>query len=488
MRARFLVGPILMGILLLGLGLVLHLKAGQVHPVSQTSGTASSLPGPLAVMTGTDSCSGRGCHGSFEPRRNNSGVQQNEYLTWLNQDRHALAYQVLFNQRSLDMVAKLGMKDESGKIIPAHENVRCLACHTNPLVAETNKDSTAASFIAQERSTGVGCESCHGPAHGWLKDHTVPTYRKKPEEQLKANMVPQWSLASYAERCAGCHIGSPAMKEAVIQIPVRDMNHDFIAAGHPRLNFEFSVFLANIPPHWSKTDEEQRPAEAQVWAVGQIESARAALELLADQAAPMEKAAGPRPWPEFAEYDCFACHHELPGAKWPADWRHTKEHYAGRVPGTLHVPRVPGTLPWGSWYFSMPHLLASQASFADPTLAKELTTIKEEMQLPTQDRTKVAEQARATAKAMHAWRNSAANKIDAADLKRLIQTDRVQALARNSWDDAMQVYLAVSALDPQARTLLDEWNKALAFPPGKEGGRNDSPAGFDPTKLPDLKR
>ena len=30
-------------------------------------------------------------------------------------------------------------------------------------------------------------------------------------------------------------------------MPLRDVDHDMLAAGHPRLEFEFAAFMANIP-------------------------------------------------------------------------------------------------------------------------------------------------------------------------------------------------------------------------------------------------
>ena len=49
-----------------------------------------------------------------------------------------------------------------------------------------------------------------------------------------------------AQVCVGCHVGAPA-KDGV---PARDLNHDLMAAGHPRLIFELSSYQANMPPHW----------------------------------------------------------------------------------------------------------------------------------------------------------------------------------------------------------------------------------------------
>src|SRR5262249_43821647 len=52
---------------------------------------------------------------------------------------------------------------------------------------------------------------------------------------------------------------------------------------HPRLNFEFATFLANLPRHWKEAlGGKSDPARGMTaWALGQVVSARAALELLA---------------------------------------------------------------------------------------------------------------------------------------------------------------------------------------------------------------
>src|SRR5205807_1861790 len=88
--------------------------------------------------------------------------------------------------------------------------------------------------------------------------------------------------ARLAETCVGCHVGSPA----VPAFPgARDVNHDLIAAGHPRLNFEFAAFLFNLPRHWNEEKKTPSPgAEGGTWVVGQAITAKAALELLAHRA------------------------------------------------------------------------------------------------------------------------------------------------------------------------------------------------------------
>ena len=86
----------------------------------------SFLSLPLA---GTGSCSARGCHGGIEPVLDAALCRQNEYADWAH-DRHADAYRVLFNKRSQQMVKLLGGPAK------AHEDARCLACHTNPQLAK----------------------------------------------------------------------------------------------------------------------------------------------------------------------------------------------------------------------------------------------------------------------------------------------------------------------------------------------------------------
>jgi hypothetical protein len=189
----------------------------------------------------------------------------------------------LLEERSRQIVARLG---ESA----AHENVRCLACHVNPSVA-TRADEVALHL------EGVDCEACHGNAGTWIASHTTD----------QTGMAKLASTAERAKVCAGCHVGAPKSETA----PLRDVNHDLIAAGHPRLNFDYLTYLRALPPHWTeseRTPQGRRPRNPDVAdaAIGSAAVAGASLHLLADRATR-------GPWPEFADFDCSACHHDLPG-------------------------------------------------------------------------------------------------------------------------------------------------------------------------------
>jgi hypothetical protein len=405
----------------------------------------AAAPASLA-MTGTASCSGRSCHGGIEPAKDHP-VLRDEYTRWLAADRHANAYAVLFEKRAVDMAKHLG-------IAKAHEEPRCLACHTNPLAAgqalarlpKEIPPSQVSPLMREERLFGVGCESCHGSAEKWLGPHTEAAWQKMSAEKKWTDygMVPVHDPLVLAKQCAGCHVGAAAAGTGVL----RDVNHDLIGAGHPRLHFEFSTFLANLPPHWNTAAKRERRSEAEKWAAGQAACAEAALALLEDRAT--DRTA---PWPEFAEYDCFACHHDLKGKS----WRQSKANYGKRMPGAL---------PWGTWYFSMP------LDLAGPKGAPELEKLVQLMQVPYPEKEKVRHEAKAALTWAEGW--AKAPGLEKRLPKMLADfTAGKEARAGLSWDAAEQLYLASFALNPAFAD--DALSNARAFPPGF-----DSPKGFTP--------
>jgi len=209
--------------------------------------------------------------------------------------------------------------------------VRCLACHSNPSLAT---QGTADPHIVSLRLEGVGCESCHGNASGWLRDHTTWKYDTHAE-YASVGMTPLFDIGDRAMTCLGCHVGAPA--DPARGYAVRDMNHDMIAAGHPRLDFDFAEFHRELPKHWQEKERtptgtnSRGPAfEARKWLVGRVAQAETACKLLADRAE-RAKSNDPRtPWPELAEFNCAACHHDL-----PEPWRSDPKELASRTLGSL---------------------------------------------------------------------------------------------------------------------------------------------------------
>src|SRR6476660_5000791 len=107
--------------------------------------------------------------------------------------------------------------------------------------------------MASLRSEGVGCEACHGNASSWYGPHTGDTWSaaNRPALYQTHGMHKLYDVGERALVCAGCHVGAPADEKRGYPVP-RDMNHDMIAAGHPRLNFDFADYQRRLPPHWQE--------------------------------------------------------------------------------------------------------------------------------------------------------------------------------------------------------------------------------------------
>jgi hypothetical protein len=399
-------------------------------------------------LVGSGSCAGRGCHGAIEPVRDDS-VQQNEFTTWVSRDRHAQAYTVLFDERSRRIQENLNGAEPAERRVSAEHNPLCLRCH-----AADPEAPHGPTFSAAE---GVGCESCHGPAAKWLREHARA--KKTPKELEDLGMHPLHSAGERAKACVTCHVGTAAA----------DVNHDLIAAGHPRLEFEFATYFANMPHHW--VEKRPEPAsEARAWVVGQVVAARAALELLAARAAAPSK-----PWPEFAEYSCFACHQQL-RVPWPAE-----DSYADRRRGSL---------PPSTWYRGMGQALARTQAAADA-----VTSINEVVRLlrqPYGDRAKVVQAARQAAEKLLPLQDQLAQlPEDPAALRKWLAGLVAEEGGREmTWDRAAQLYLASAAVadarDEKVKDALARLLKALEFPAKQDSPGERSPSEDFKKSLQDL--
>jgi hypothetical protein len=250
---------------------------------------------PVGKYNGPGGCASSSCHGSIQPKQT-TRVAQNEYSIWAGQDKHARAYQVLSNPISLRIgkILNIGRSDQAGK---------CLACHALSVPAEQRAESF-------ELVDGVSCESCHGPASGWLGPHTTRDWPHEKSVQL--GMHDTRDLVRRSERCLSCHLGTSE----------KFVDHEMIAAGHPDLTFELNLFTSVMPAHW-KEPPDNAWRGVQVWSVGEAVQLQKGLERLA------RRASSPS-WPEYGELDCFACHHSL--TKPEDSWRQ-ELGYAGRTPG-----------------------------------------------------------------------------------------------------------------------------------------------------------
>ncbi|MBW3597095.1 MAG: cytochrome c family protein [Planctomycetes bacterium] len=377
---------------------------------------------PMAPLPRRYSCSASRCHGALPATDDD---WRSAAAVWNASDPHATAHAVLFSERSQRMVRLLGGPADSADPAMAdflREN--CASCH-----APGGSASVAAPKPAEfDLSAGVRCEACHGDAELWFVKHRTADWQNlSPEAKAELGFLDTKHPGVRAEMCASCHVGSPG----------RDVTHDLIAAGHPRLNFEFAAYWRALPRHWDDAAEraesrarlgiaadDPTQLDAAMWRVGQIVSAKAWLRLL-------HARANGQPWPEFAAYDCAACHHDLRPQR--------------RKQGNPVSPENLGALPLGEWDLAMPRLLAEHAAETDEAgekLLQELILLERAMQRPLADAQAVQ---RAAEQALQALEASARD-LDRRRMLAALAADEEASSAPASWDSAAQWRLAVEAL------------------------------------------
>jgi len=266
-----------------------------------TIANAAELPEKSTEKhVGVATCAASQCHGSAIPR-DATGVFQNEYVTWTQADPHSRAYEVLSNDQSRGIAARLGI----GR---AREATICLDCHADNIPT----DKRGEKF---QISDGVGCEACHGGAERWLSTHyNAPEVTHA--DNLSAGLYSTENPIARVELCLSCHLGT------------RDKfaTHRIMAAGHPRLTFELDTFtelwrtLGRQPHYRVDADYRERKdtwGHGYTWAVGLLAEARRRIALIASKHFEV-----PGMFPELAFYDCHACHRTMKTVQWRALPRH----------------------------------------------------------------------------------------------------------------------------------------------------------------------
>ncbi len=476
--------PLAMAVVWVAMGMTLCAAPEAQPPATKSATRQPTAPAALPhstqlAYTGAGSCASSACHGgsiSFPMSWRNS------FSVWATRDRHARAYGILFNDLARQIIQKLDRLEDL-HAAKAFEDRRCLGCHSAGI--EARQDPHAL------RTDGVSCEACHGPAEKWLVAHTLmPSLQAGEAEKARqaTGMTNTKDIQVAASTCVKCHVGAPPDGEMSYEV-----NHDLIAAGHPRLNFELSAFLANMPRHWNRQEGNARTDddEARIWAVGQLATARQALKLLDYQANTAAEALRNNEqihWPEFADYDCYGCHHQL----------QTPEE---RKAAAAIAGRRPGTFVWGSWYTPMLPLIGSRQ--AAPGFSA-LSKVVEVMGKPLPDTTAVRNAvAPALAELDGQLDAIKASKPDSKQTAELMAAVAAGAEA-DRWDHAVQVYLALVALqnaqtvrkghiptdrDSKINSALAELREKLRFPTvtdqasGRQTILYNSPRDFNPPEV-----
>jgi len=252
-----------------------------LRPLNAQPATTSGGGG---TYVGVATCGGTTCHGRSQA--DGAVVRQDEIMLW--QDpataagAHSRAWAVLREPRSRAIAQRLGIGEASSAPM-------CLGCHATP---------AGRRGIRFQTSDGVGCESCHGPASGWLSSHY--TVGGTHANNVSRGLVPLENPRVRAAQCLDCHFGSAEEGQFV--------THRIMAAGHPRISFELDLFTTLQQHHDNDDDYAERKGRTdglRTWAIGQAMALERSLMLFAGARGSEGM------FPEFYFLDCHSCHRPI---------------------------------------------------------------------------------------------------------------------------------------------------------------------------------
>ena len=238
-------------------------------------------------------------------------VRLDEFHVWFHHDKHAQAFKLLES----DLGRRIGELLNLGDVTKRAE---CLSCHCDQRPGGTDLGDF-------NRQQGVSCESCHGPGEKYEKLHRVSAWRKRSAaEKFELGMVDVRDPRKRTRQCLSCHLGN--VEQGKI------LTHEMYAAGHPPLpGFEVETFAQSMPAHWRYLEEKDESVRndadikkllgyrngdlhgVKSVVIGGVESLRVAIRLVQAQAENQSTKGG---WPEFAQFDCAMCHHDLQAQSW----------------------------------------------------------------------------------------------------------------------------------------------------------------------------
>ncbi len=271
---------------------------------------------------------------------NDSWIRGDEVRVWGKDDKHAQAYTSLLSETG----RRIG--NAMSPSVISHHDKRCLACHTGfPVSSMETETGEAHGPIKGQKydedlkiTVGVSCEGCHGEAREWLSAHiSKDNWRFLSNEQKnKKGFTDVRSVIPRTKLCLSCHLGNAAEGRVV--------THDMYAAGHPPLPaFELETFEATMPKHWRSLSEKGDEVRQEFLAktgqptpgdelsrskallvsslIAKSESLRLTADLAEGGDIVSDQILKPQ-WPEFSQYDCYACHHDLKSESWRQKVQH----------------------------------------------------------------------------------------------------------------------------------------------------------------------
>jgi hypothetical protein len=217
-----------------------------------------------------------------------------------------------------------------------------------------------------------------------------------------------------------------------------------------------------MPMHWKKPEDPA--AGIRTWSVGQAVKLQEALERLA------RRAQGPG-WPEFAEMECYACHHDLTTPE--KSWRQERGYQ----------DRRPGNPPWNAAHYAVLRVVVkSLDANAATQLDQDFTEVFAQVSRISTDRRQLAD--RATKAAANA--RDLAVRLNSAPLDRATAGRMISAILANADQlsaqgtlTAEQTAMALEALvaaqgrsaDPQVKAVVDSLFQELQNPSAYNGPR-----------------
>ncbi len=402
---------------------------------------------------------------------NDSWIRGDEVRIWGKDDKHAQAYTSLLSETG----KRIG--NAMSPAVVSHHDKRCLACHTGfPVASMETETGEAHGPIKAELyekdlriTVGVSCEGCHGEAREWLSAHiSKDNWRFLSNEQkCEKGFTDVRSVISRTKLCLSCHLGNAAEGRVV--------THEMYAAGHPPLPaFELETFEAAMPKHWrslaekgedvrqeflTKTDQQAPGDElsrSKSLLVSSLVAKSESLRLTADLAEGVVSDQILKPqWPEFSQYDCYACHHDLKSES----WRQKVQHVGS--------PGRPVLTPWPDAILQIAMQQSSEPTSLQQALAEvEAAAIKS----PFGDTVTLISSARKAADLAEemalAINQSKLTEVEGrVVLKRIVETGATEVLDYESARQLVWAYSVIkNELHPQLKEKSDDQHSKIPLP------------------------